>query len=263
MELAHERRGSGEPLVLIHGIGHRHQAWQPVLGLLAEHHDVIAIDIPGFGDSPPLVLAGGERHTVDVAMRHIAEALAELGVERPHVAGNSLGGCLALELAKAGHAASVTALSPAGFWKPWEIRWGLSVLAATRVASFAPKPLLRQFADRPLLRALAFGMIFGKPRRLDPELAYGDTLALRKGKAFRPIAREAQGYRYSGEIGVPTTVAWGTKDRILLRRQFARAKDILPKARHVDLPGCGHVPMSDDPELVARLILETTGAIPS
>jgi pimeloyl-ACP methyl ester carboxylesterase len=264
MDLNYDRRGAGEPLVLIHGIGHRWQAWYPVLDRLAEHHDVIAIDIPGFGQSPPLDLAPGERHTIDVAMRHIAEAFGDLGIERPHVAGNSLGGALALELARAGHAASATALSPAGFWKSrWEVRWGLGNLTVTRAASFAPKPVLRQFAERPFLRAVAFGMIFGKPRKLDPELAFGDTLALRNGKSFRPIAKEAPHYFYSGEPDVPTTVAWGTKDRILLRRQFARAKTILPKARFVDLPGCGHVPMSDDPELVARVILETTGVITS
>jgi pimeloyl-ACP methyl ester carboxylesterase len=263
MELAYERRGSGEPLVLIHGIGHRHQAWQPVLDLLAEHHDVIAIDIPGFGESPPITLKAGERHTIDVVVRAIVEALTELGIERPHVAGNSLGGALSLELARNGHVATATALSPAGFWKPWEIRWGLTVLSVTRAMSFAPKPLLRQFATRPALRSAANGLIFNRPRNIDPEYAYGDTIALRNGKSFRPIAREAHHYFYSGEPSVPTTVAWGTHDKILLRRQFGRAKAILPKARHVDLPGCGHVPMWDDPQLVARVILETTGAIPS
>src|SRR5258708_1774749 len=115
MKLSFDRRGSGEPLVLIHGIGHRWQAWEPVIDRLAAHHDVIAIDIPGFGESPMLELGPGERPTMDVAMRQIAESFKDFGIERPHVAGNSLGGALALELAKAGHAASVTALSPGGF----------------------------------------------------------------------------------------------------------------------------------------------------
>jgi pimeloyl-ACP methyl ester carboxylesterase len=264
MKLSHERRGSGEPLVLIHGIGHRWQAWTPVLDRLAEHHDVIAIDIPGFGESAPLVLGPGERPTIDVAMREIAAAFAEFGIERPHVAGNSLGGALALELAKAGHAASATAFSPAGFWaKRWEVSWALGNLTVTRASAFAPEPVLRLVANSPAARALAFGMIFGKPRKLDPALALGDTIALRHGKGFRPIAKEAKHYRFAGQPDAPTTIAWGTKDRILLRRQFARAHNIVPKARFEDLPGCGHVPMNDDPELVARLILETTGAIPS
>jgi pimeloyl-ACP methyl ester carboxylesterase len=264
MELSYARRGSGEPLVLIHGIGHRWQAWEPVLDRLAEHHDVIAIDIPGFGKSAPLKLAPGQRHTIGVAMERISEFFPGLGIERPHVAGNSLGGALALELARHGLAASATAFSPAGFWNSrWEVAWGVWNLSLTRAATFAPKPVLRYVADHDAARALAFGMVFGKPRELDPARALGDTLAMREGRSFRPIAKEARRYRYAGESDLPTTVAWGTKDRILLRRQFAQAKRVLPKARFEDLPGCGHVPMNDDPERVSRLILETTGALPT
>ncbi|MEZ0112286.1 pimeloyl-ACP methyl ester carboxylesterase [Catenulispora sp. EB89] len=264
MELSYARRGSGEPLVLIHGIGHRWQAWEPVLDRLAEHHDVIAIDIPGFGKSAPLKLAPGQRPMIGLMMERIAESFAGFEIERPHVAGNSLGGALALEMARSGLASSVTAFSPAGFWNTrWETAWALGNLSATRAAAFAPKPVLRYVADHGTARALAFGMIFGKPRRLDPTLALEDTIALREGRSFRLVGREAKNYRYTGESDVPTTVAWGTKDRILLRRQFARAKRVLPKARFEDLPGCGHVPMNDDPDLVSRLILETTGAIPA
>jgi pimeloyl-ACP methyl ester carboxylesterase len=264
VELSYARRGAGEPLVLIHGIGHRWQAWEPVLDRLAEHHDVIAIDIPGFGKSAPLKLAPGQRHTIELAMERIAESFPGFGIERPHVAGNSLGGALALEMARHGLAASATAFSPAGFWQTrWEVEWGLRNLSLTRAAAFAPKPVLRYVTTHETTRVLAFGMIFGKPRQLDPTLALEDCLALREGRSFRPIAKEAKRYRYSGESDVPTTVAWGTKDRILLRRQFAQAKHVLPKARFEDLPGCGHVPMNDDPERVSRLILETTGAVPA
>jgi pimeloyl-ACP methyl ester carboxylesterase len=261
VELSYARRGSGEPLVLIHGIGHRWQAWAPVLDRLAEHHDVIAIDIPGFGKSAPLKLAPGERHTIGVAMERIAEAFPGFGIDRPHVAGNSLGGALALELARHGLASSATVFSPAGFWQArWETSWAFANLSLTRAGAFAPRPVLRYVADHETSRAVAFGMIFGQPRRLDPALAFEDTLALRNGRSFRPVAKEVKNYRYTGESDVPTTVAWGTKDRILLRRQFAQAKRVLPKARFEDLPGCGHVPMNDDPERVSRLILETTGA---
>ncbi|WP_194925983.1 alpha/beta fold hydrolase [Catenulispora pinisilvae] len=262
MQLSYARRGSGTPLVLIHGIGHRWQAWEPVLDRLAEHHDVIAIDIPGFGKSAPLLPAPGRRYTIEFAMSGIADSFAGFGIERPHVAGNSLGGALALELARHGHAASVTAFSPAGFWQTrWETAWATGNLSLSRAATFAPKPVLRYVADHETTRGLAFGMIFGRPRRLDPAQALGDTLAMREGRSFRPVAKEARHYRYAGESDVPTTVAWGTKDRILLHRQFEQAKRILPKARFEDLPGCGHVPMNDDPERVSRLILETTGAI--
>jgi pimeloyl-ACP methyl ester carboxylesterase len=87
---------------------------------------------------------------------------------------------------------------------------------------------------------------------------------MRRGKGFKPIAKSAWDYRYTNEPsppGVPVTVGWGSRDRILEPHQAERARLSLPNATHVELPGCGHVPMSDAPDLVASLILRTTGAI--
>jgi pimeloyl-ACP methyl ester carboxylesterase len=285
LDIALHRAGGGEPLVLLHGIGHRWQAWRPVLDRLAEHHDVLAVDLPGFGASPlppdPPTMAGtvasiagflaaelaerppaGGLSAAELAERPPAGGLsASLGIRRPHVAGNSLGGAIALELAAAGQAASVTALSPAGFATGWERRWALGVLRTHRLTARVPEPVLRHAARSPRLRALCWGMIVGRPELLDPEEAAADARALRDGPGFPSVARAARGYRCACVPPVPVTVAWGTRDRILLPRQARRARALLPDARHVALPGCGHVPMSDAPDLVARLILETTGAL--
>src|SRR5215469_13669491 len=115
MGLAYERTGSGPPLMLLHGVGHRRQAWGAVVELLAPYRELILVDLPGHGESPPLVTAG--RPPVPVLLEAVLGLLDELGFERPHLAGNSLGGRLALEAGAAGRAASVTALSPAGFWR--------------------------------------------------------------------------------------------------------------------------------------------------
>lgn len=256
--IALHRVGTGEPLVLLHGIGHRWQAWQPVLDRLAEHHDVLAIDLPGFGAS---ALPDGPLGIPDTVAR-LAAFLTDLGVERPHVAGNSLGGAIALELAAAGLVSSATALSPAGFATARELRWAFGTLWMHRVTARAPEPLIRRVAYSPRLRALGWGMIVARPDLLDPEAAIGDARALRDGRGFPIAARAARGYRFGGSPDVPLTVAWGSKDRILLPRQADRARLALPAARHVALPGCGHVPMSDAPDLVARVILQTTGALP-
>ncbi|MFD1048194.1 alpha/beta fold hydrolase, partial [Kibdelosporangium lantanae] len=72
MEINYERRGSGTPLVLLHGIGHRWQAWEPVLDRLALHHDVIAVDLPGFGLSPSLP----EPYSVDAATTYAGQLAA-------------------------------------------------------------------------------------------------------------------------------------------------------------------------------------------
>src|SRR3954451_5955317 len=112
--LACERHGSGEPLVLVHGVTHRRQAWYPVLDLLTPHREVILVDLPGHGQSAPL--CSGGRPVEDVLRERFKDFLEEQGLDRPHVAGNSLGGRIALEAGVTGHARSVTALSPAGFW---------------------------------------------------------------------------------------------------------------------------------------------------
>ncbi|HEY0700231.1 MAG TPA: alpha/beta hydrolase [Micromonospora sp.] len=257
-EVVVERRGAGEPLVLLHGIGHHWRGWLPVLDRLATTHDVVAIDLPGFGRSPvpPGGLAGG----VPDLVAAVAALLDHLGLDRPHVAGNSLGGAIALELAAAGRVASATALAPAGFWTPAQIRWVRGALAAHRAAARLPLPVLRAVLAAAPLRALCFGMLVARPARISAEVALADTLALRRAPAFRAVARAARGYSFTGTPGVPVTVAWGDRDRILSPRQAALARQRMPAARHVTLPGCGHLPMGDDPELVASVILGTTGA---
>lgn len=252
--LNYKRQGEGLPLVLLHGIGHRWQAWRPVLDRLAAEHDVIAVDLPGFGKSPELP---GVHHPAAIAAA-IADFFARLGLDRPHVAGNSLGGAVALELAVSGHVASATALSPAGFWTPREFRWAISLLTALRRSTFAPLPVFRALVRSAPLRTLAFGLVVYRPSRLTPESAFGDVVALRDCTAFGAVARRMRRYSFEGTPQVPVTVAWAARDRILLHRQAARARLRLPAARHVDLPGCGHVPMSDAPDLVASTILATT-----
>jgi len=117
--LAHHRRGSGPPLVLVHGIGSQWQVWTPVLDRLAREREVIAVDLPGFGDSPALPRAP----TVRALAEAVAEFVGGLGVERAAVAGNSLGGGIALELGRLGAAASVCGVSPIGFQSGRERTW--------------------------------------------------------------------------------------------------------------------------------------------
>jgi pimeloyl-ACP methyl ester carboxylesterase len=127
--LEHTRTGSGPPIVLLHGIGLDRHAWDPVVPLLAREHEVIAVDLPGFGASPPL------RHEPAVAA--LAEAVETLDVERPLVAGNSLGGGIALELGRRGWAGSVCALSPIGFAAGREGAYARATLKAVRALARA------------------------------------------------------------------------------------------------------------------------------
>ncbi|HEX4059490.1 MAG TPA: alpha/beta hydrolase [Streptosporangiaceae bacterium] len=255
MGLAYSRAGAGPPLVLFHGVGHRRQAWDVVLDRLTPHRDVITVDLPGHGDSPPL----------DVSHRSVLEALADdviglldkLGLDRPHIGGNSLGGLIALEAALFGRAASVTALSPAGFWRSdRELAYVKGVFRTmqalgARLAPVAPR-LSRSAAGRTLL----YATIVSRPGRMSPQQAEEDLAAFLAAKPALDLILAAAA-PYHGEIPphVPVTIGWGSKDRLLSPRQALVARDRLPHATFIRLPGCGHVPMTDDPELVAKVLL--------
>jgi pimeloyl-ACP methyl ester carboxylesterase len=251
-----ERRGSGTPLVLIHGIGHRWQAWRPVLDQLAERHDVIAIDLPGFGLSP--ALPAGRRYDLPSSMEMLAEVFETLGVVRPHVAGNSLGGLVSVEAASRGLVRSATLLSPAGFWNDADRRRALTMLRVMRLGARGPRFTTDVIANNARLRASSMAVLYAHPGRIDRITAMADTAALRNAPAFTPTIRGGRRTSWHGmPPAVPVTVAWGEKDRILPPRQALRAAMLLPGANHVTLPDCGHVPMVDNPELVARTILDT------
>lgn len=242
--------------MLLHGIGHRWQAWEPVLDLLAAERDVIALDLPGFGSSP--LLPSGTTYDINTAMEVLAEFFDELGLGRPHIAGNSLGGLFSLEAAERCLVSSATALSPAGFFTPLELRYATTTLRASRFAAGVPAPLIRLLARDARRRKLLFGHIYGRPEMLDVETLIADAKALRGAPAFIPMLRAGRNLTsFNGTCDkVPVTIAWGTHDRLLRQGQAVRAQQRLPSARFVWLPDCGHVPMGDNPELVAKVLLE-------
>ncbi|MDX6739604.1 alpha/beta hydrolase [Actinocorallia sp. A-T 12471] len=260
--LAYERRGAGEPLVLLHGITHRRQAWYPVADHLAEQREVILVDLPGHGESPSLRPGAeppGERMVAD-----LLDLFAELGLERPHVAGNSLGGRLGLELAALGAARSVTALSPAGFWRtPAEFRYTASLFRSVMALAGALDPHAARLLRTRAGRAALFFWINSRPTWLSPEAALGDFKGLLRA---RPEVTEffAESAPFTAEMpaDVPVIVAWAQRDLVLPLYQAKVARTLLPHAEHIVLPGCGHVPMNDDPYRVATTILRGSRPTP-
>ena len=128
MALAFESHGSGPPLVLLHGIGSRRGVWDPVVGALARERRVIAVDLPGFAESPPEDF----EPTAAGFTARLERWFAEQGLGRPHVAGNSMGGAIALELARRGAVASATARLPRRLLE--RARAGLRAALAARLA---------------------------------------------------------------------------------------------------------------------------------
>ncbi len=254
--VSYARVGRGEPLLLLHGIGHHRQAWDPVLDVLATERDVIAVDLPGFGASP--ALPEGLSYDLPTTAAVFGAFCEALELDRPHVAGNSLGGLMALELAREKLVRSVTALSPAGFWSQAERRYAFGVLLTMRqIARRMPLPLVEKLARTAAGRTALTSTIYARPGRRSPEAVVAETLALINAPGFDDTLRAGTSVRFTDDLpGIPVTVAWGTQDRLLLRRQGVRAKRLMPRSRLVRLPGCGHCPMNDDPALVARVILD-------
>jgi pimeloyl-ACP methyl ester carboxylesterase len=255
MPLAYDdTHGSGPPLVLLHGTGSHRGMWNPVVGALAREHRVIAVDLPGFAGSA----TEPSEPSPEGLTTYLERWFAEQGLDRPHVAGNSLGGGLALELARRHAVASATALSPIGFWTPRELAFAQRSLRAARAIVKRLRPVMPALTRTAAGRVALFSQIYGRPWRLPPDDALAALDAFVDAPAFEPVLVASSHYRFAAgdELrGVPVTIAWGTRDALLIPRQAARARRLLPWAQHVALRGCGHVPCYDDPEAVAAVLL--------
>jgi pimeloyl-ACP methyl ester carboxylesterase len=250
--IAYDRIGTGPPLLLVHGIGMCKEVWRPVLPLLAREREVVAVDMPGFGASPP------GPGTVEGLAEALAEFAARLGLERPHVAGNSLGGGVALAMGAAGTARTVCALSPIGFLAGREKAYGRAMIAGTRGVAVAIAPVVPKLARSPVMRTLLSAHATARPWRIPPEDAVHWTQVYAQAPAFWEVLKSLDGW-HAPAPACPTTVAWGERDRLLIySRQAPRARRRLPEAHHVVLRGCGHVPTWDDPEQVASVLLSAS-----
>lgn len=253
--LDHHRGGSGEPLVLIHGIGHTWRGWKPMLPELERRFDVLAVDLPGHGHSDPL--PPGVESTPEALADAVEREMLGAGFDTAHLAGNSLGGWIALELARRGRARTVTAISPAGLQHAREKPWGAGILRGMRwLAEHLPAPeaLLRN----PLTRSLLAGPSVARPWRCDADLLieaaelFGSCPGL-PATLQRTFHAQPRGLT---TLDVPVLILWGTGDVILIPRQGRRFERLIPGAELRYVRGAGHVPMTDVPELLADAIAE-------
>lgn len=255
MALDHHRGGVGAPLVLIHGIGHTWRAWRPMLPLLEERFDVLAVDMPGFGHSDPL--PPGLDSTPEALADAVEDEMGRAGFDRAHLAGNSLGGWVALELARRGRAETVTAISPAGLQHGRERAWGARILRGMRwIGQNAPPP---PFLTRnPVGRVCAAGPSYMRAWKKDPDHLAEEMALFTSCTGFDatlPHTSHAQP-RGLTTLDVPVLLLWGTLDVILLPRQGRRFERLIPGAELRYLRGIGHTPMSDAPEQLAEAIAE-------
>jgi len=260
MGLDHHRGGSGEPLVLVHGIGSSWQSWRPILPALEARHDVLAVDLPGFGGSAPFETS--IRPTIGALADAVEGAVAAAHMADPHVAGFSLGGWVALELARRGRIQTVVAISPAGMGLPRERAFSHRTLEASYAAARLAAPHADALVSTALGRTLFFAQLLARPWAMPPGAAAEAIRALGDSPAFLETLEwtSKRGSPAKGleEIRCPTRILWGTRDHLLLPRQGPRFVRRIPHAELVPMKGLGHVPMTDDPDVVARGILEFT-----
>lgn len=251
--LHHRISGSGSTVILIHGVCHRAHAWDAIVPLLADRFRVVVVDLPGHGESAALPDVG------DVLERMVGELVALIGAvvpegERPHVAGNSLGGFLALELGARGLASSVTALSPAGFFRSQaEWRYTVTVFHGLRRVAGALGPRLPVVTERAVGRAVTMAVFSTRPWRYPAKAAAIDGAAILGNTVLDRADRRAFVFSAPKDEELPITIRWGRFDLVLPVWQVKAAVRLFPQAR-VEITADGHVPMSDDPESVAASI---------
>lgn len=257
------RAGSGSPLLLLHGVGGTWHAWDPVLPFLEPHHDVLAPSLLGHGGADPL--APGVRATVDSLVDGLEAELDRAGWDRVHAVGNSLGGWLAIELARRGRARSLVLFSPAGAWtsqrriKRVALTIRLSVAVLARQAAHADRIVAIPWLCRALLSTQV-----AHPERVDPQALAANIRVSAHAPAVDALLRELPHLYLDplpADSSCPVRVVWAQPDRVIPFEWFgAPLVERLPGAELIRQPGIGHVPMSDEPATVARLILEVTTA---
>jgi pimeloyl-ACP methyl ester carboxylesterase len=258
-----QRVGTGTPVVLIHGIQASGMVWAPVIELIAAAgHEVVVPTMVGHRGGP--ALANGVDVSLGVLADDIQQQLNAAGIERAHLVGNSLGGWVALELARRGRALSVVALSPAGGWAvERDLARVVRLLSTGRRTLIKERERVLRLLRRPRARRLALLMAMEHGDRLSARDVDEILHDLEGCTAFEGFVTWVRTQRplAPGSLAAdcPIRIAWSGRDRTIpFKRYGPPLLAAVPGAEHVTLPRVGHLPMFDDPELVTRTILEVT-----
>lgn len=263
MDMHHIRRGAGKPLLLIHGIGSSWRSWQLIIDALVDAgREVIAVDLPGHGDTPPL--AG------EVSIATLADAVTDflkthglLGID---VVGSSMGARLVLELARrSGVVGAVVSLDPGGFWRGWEIPFFYySIAASVRLVRLL-QPVMPAITGNPIGRTMLLPQFSAHPWQLPSKLVLGEMRTFAASPSFDELlynlayGNPQQQGAPQGSMKAPLVIGWGRHDRVCPPQQYSRALAAFPDARIYWFAHSGHFPQWDSPDETVRLILAATG----
>ncbi len=261
MEMYHIRQGHGPPLLLIHGLGGSWRSWSPVLGALAAEREVIGVDLPGFGGTPPLMSEVSIRTLADAMTTFLADKNL-LGVD---AVGSSMGARLVLELARRGGVlGSVVALDPGGFWAGWQRHaFYSSIWTSVRLVRLL-QPIMPALMRHVVTRTLLLAQLSAHPWRLSPHVLLSEMRSYAASPSFDELLwqlayGEAQQGAPPGFLEHPVLIGWGRRDRVCFPSQAERAGRLFPDAQFHWFNRCGHFPQWDVPEETVRVILAHTG----
>jgi pimeloyl-ACP methyl ester carboxylesterase len=255
LSLSLGRSGSGEPLLLLHGMGSSRRDFTAVLPELRARFEVLDVDLPGIGGSRHLE----QRPTVSAITDAVERTLDEEGVGRVHVLGNSLGARIALELAVRGRARSVVAIAPSGLNVPPERLFQGSGMGTARIVMRTLDPLIAPLSRSAVGRAALLAPLKARPWSTSPEEAIGAREGFSGSRDFwRTVlwALLLDVPRGLDRIACPVTLVQGTWDWIA-SGQTVRYLPLIPGARFSPLLLAGHAPQSDRPATIARLVQQT------
>jgi pimeloyl-ACP methyl ester carboxylesterase len=255
--------GTGDPVVAIHGLGATKASFLASVAALAPDFRVIAIDLPGFGDSDKPI---GAAYDARFFANAVVELLDALELDSANLLGNSLGGRVALEVAlrEPERARRLALLAPSLAWlrnRPWAPALRL-VRPELGLLPHAPRPVVERIIERAMPEATNGWAAAG----IDEFLRSFTTS--RGRAAFYAAARQIYLEEPEGDDGfwprlkqleVPSLFIWGKRDG-LVPRAFARhVTEAVPAAEHLEL-NCGHVPQMERPrethEAIARFFVQ-------
>lgn len=255
----HVRRGSGKPLLLVPGLGATWRSWDIVLDALAREREVIAIDLPGFGATPPLA----SEISIATLTDAVEAFIAGQGLAGIDTVGSSMGARIVLELARRGVGGTAVALDPGGFWNSAQQQlFGISLRVSIKLIR-ALQPVLPLLTGNPVTRTVLLAQFSAHPWALSAEF----TLRELQGYATAPsfdaaldalINGPLQQGAPAGSTPGPVVIGWGRHDRVTFPSQAQTATRLFPDAQLHWFDHAGHFPHWDVPEDTARLILRST-----
>lgn len=253
------REGDGKPLLLVHGLGSSLRNWDPIMPALTADRDVIAVDLPGFGNSPPLP---GEV-TIASLTDAVQQFVAEHDLGDVDVVGSSMGARMVLEMARRGHGGVVVALDPGGFWTDTQVKIFNATVGASIALVRNIQPLLPALTGSRVGRTALLLQFSAKPWRLDPDVVLRELRDFKRAtsldEALRALVHgpKQQGAP-AGSLKAPVVIGWGRNDRVTVPSQAQKALQAFPDAELHWFDHCGHFPHWDQPQQTARLILGGT-----